>query len=501
MNKRKREETKQNDNQGSRAIKMFIKAMESRKDRIQAQITFQDGPSGLAVVTAKYRDSGESCTDIICWWIHQLTNPEHGVEQTKCSEAAYSKLPMYLPESFNSIDKDGHLFVIEKIINDMYDAYTTGKTDSGLAIEALSTIYKKFAYKHPLEGLVDIILEHVDAKEGDLIFYHSFHGNASAKLPTFVEHIDFMPVESTPETEQVLQSLYAERIKHAFPTNSGSGNSTALENEYYNTILSKMPPMPDSELSQFVLGGKPWSTATNSLHTDLLKHGNPQYVIFPESGKPEEISYTVPWADLAKNLRRKVLKEGYAIVNPATVFSKHEYLEDYYICVRNAKREFEKFFNWAMFGRYGYDYHLPFDNRADPNWDMIRSAADCERITGNSKILNIGVKNGDVWEHRSTAQFGNGNVTISCGMGNATNFVRGLHWLHLSCHPFVVACIQALYNHRFVINCGERGRVKCGTGKDKDDKIPSANLMKLHTDTKCLDPSNDLPKEVFKFSF
>jgi hypothetical protein len=306
-------------------------------------------------------------------------------------------------------------------------------------------------------------LTHIYAKRSDLVFYHGFHFNVSTSQPAIVMHLDYLPIDPTPSTNRVLQEVYEERAKESIPVNAGTGNRTDIEKEYYK--VKGMPPMPEDDLAQTVLGNKSWQWFDEN-HKDFFAD-----------------KWGVANSQKFVNFRKQLYEQGYVVIHPSDVWDYHPDAMSYYEVADCALFEFADFFNYAMFGRLGREEKIKFDDRGDKMWDILSSTKKCEEIMGDKHFMNIAKKDEDgKWQHSKTAQGGQTNVAISHGMGQATNFVRGEYALQLSCHRFVVEAFQQLYQHRYLHNCCERWRVKCGVSDLKADIFPKYNLMPIHID-------------------
>lgn len=453
------------DGTSATGVEALKSKMIERANRIQGQITFQDGPTGLGLVVGVYRD-GTHCTNVISAWLCAIMHPVDGLPDYKATQREYDAIPMYAHKRLvaKTSHKNSKQIRLQDELELIYNIGDECAKKERPLIEKLHPHHARLVSKYwkgdmVLKSPPFVFLKHVCAPRGAMVFYHGFHFNVSCAEPKVVMHLDYLPFEPTLEAAQVLSKVYEERSVKSIANNRGRSNYCDLENEYYG--ITGMPGLPVSPLAETVLGGKSWNSfmASHPLYLGVISHSD---------------------------LKRKQLHEqGYLVVDPEVEWADDSNLESYRLYVKEALAEFERFFNWVLFKRLGRSEHLSFENRGDKLWDIMRSQEECEKQMGNKHFLNLATKNQDgVWVHDPVTRGGAGCVTKSSGMGHATNFMRGYAMNCLSCHPYVVMTFQKLYDHIAVHNCAERWRVKCGTGDPASDKVPRDNIMPIHIDIK-----------------
>ena len=90
-------------------VDLLREQMMNRSNRIQGQIAFQDGPTGLGMIVAKY-PNGVWCTNTINGWICALIHPTDGLSQYRVSQKAYNELPMHVsPKLVARTGKGSHI--------------------------------------------------------------------------------------------------------------------------------------------------------------------------------------------------------------------------------------------------------------------------------------------------------------------------------------------------------------------------------------------------------
>ena len=447
------------DEAGGDAIERLRDILDRRvsyKQRVQGQVAMQDGPTGLGVLYAE-TGGGHACTYLIEPWIHLISHPVHGLEGYRLSMKAYTSIPFFVSKKLWRRPRyDEPAIYLEVLIN----RWISTSPDELSEEERTFFLRWRDEYELPTckECHVKIEIRHVEAKKGDIVLYRTFHCNASTKDVACVHHLDYVPYEPTEENLALFRQVYEQRKKKSHSVGQGSGNKPTIENEYYEEcgVNGEPLPMPTHPVARAALGRDSWEGVYKSTF-------NPFSAIIPSDKKRLETA-------------------GHLVITPREYYRNYE---QWYTLVDEALEEFEDFFNYALFGRLGIeDKRLSFDNRRDPLWTILRGEAECLKLLGDRKFLNIAKKDKGEWRHAGTAQGGQSNVTKMCGMGAATNFYRGAASLKLSSHFFVASIFQCLYGTVHVHNCCERWRVKAGTGIIRDNEFPRSNVMPFHSDTR-----------------
>lgn len=451
-------------------IDILREKMLSRTNRIQGQITFQNGYTGLGMLVGQYGDK-TYCTWAISAWLCAIIHPEHGLSKYKVPMKHYNSIPMYAPAPLMARLNKGPNVQLQTELSIIYHVMTD--PESLLAKqypEHVKLAQQYWSGEMILKEAPKVFVSHVCACYGAMVFYHGFHFNVSCHDPTIVMHLDYLPFAPSQEADQVLEKVFNERSCKSYNIHPGKSNEPIVENELYNA--TKLPPLPNDELSETALGKRSWREYIKS---------HPKYL-------PELWNHNL--TACLKEHRQELYDRGYTVFHPKFYWTIDDRTVDYNILVDRALKEFEGFFNYALFERVGRSERLSFDDRSDKLWSILRGQKECEAIIGNKHFMNLATKCDDgKWHHPIITQGGNGNVTIMCGMGHATNFYRGEHSLRLSCHEFVITVFQHLYNHVSVHNCCERWRVKCGVdkpdaGNHNVDHHPKYNMMPIHIDIK-----------------
>ena len=461
-------------------VEILRAKMLSREERIQGQIAFQDGPTGLGVLVGEY-DDGTFCTHVVNAWLCVIAHPTEGIPEYQVSQNDYDAIPMYAPLKLMAREKNKPNVHLQKVLellcavaNDMATEIDPLRARVNPNYARLVNKYWRgdLMFKHPPR----VYISHVVAPFGAMVFYRAFHFNVSCDKVKVVKHLDVLPFKQSSEADSVLKRVYDVRSAKAIGMHPGRSNQCDIENEYY--ARNGLPEMPKDPLSETVLGKKSW---------DSFLAGNPAY--------PTELQ-----KDTRFEKHRKLLHErGYVVIHPEEVWKDDPRLSSYRRLTKEALGEFEAFFNYALFERIGRPERLHFDKPDDPLWTILRGHKECENLMGNKHFLNLATKDSDgKWTHAPMARGGTGYVTKNSGMGHATNFVRGYYALCLSTHPFVVTAFQKLYDHLAIHYCCDRWRVKCGVGESDADIIPRYNIMPIHIDTKPIS-SCTMRKQIISF--
>lgn len=455
--------------------------MLSREERIQGQIAFQNGPTGLGVLVGEYSD-GTFCTNVVNAWLNIIVHPTEGIPEHRLSQKEYDAIPMYAPvklmarEKFKSnVALQKELALLCDVANDMLAE--PNPLRARVNPHHARLINKYWAGNMMFKEAPKVYITHVVAPFGAIVLYRAYHFNVSCDDVKVVKHLDFLPFQHCGWADAVLKRVYDERSAKAIGMHPGPSNYCDVENEYH-AKNGGMPPMPDDALADTVLGKKSW---------EYFLGIEPKYI--------ERLSKDTRLDKFRMQLHTK----GYVVIDPEEVWKGDPKLESYRTLAKAALKEFEAFFNYALFERVGRSERLSFSDPDDPLWTILQGHKQCEALMGNKHFLNLATKDASgKWTHAQMARGGTGYVTKNSGMGHATNFVRGHKALSLSTHPFVVSVFQKMYGHIALHYCCDRWRVKCASGMFDSDVFPRYNMMPIHIDTRPI-ASCDLRTQLASF--
>ena len=453
-------------------ISKIMKERTGYEERVQSQVALHDDTTGLCVTTSFYVTKDKKikyCFKTVYSWVWLLCHPEEGHPDYKISKTQWNKIPMVANKALFKRDRVKQRIKLEEILKDLIK----GDDCKDKHLRALLDKYgDNPEFKLPNKDEIRIFsvdFINVNASKGDLIFYKSFHANASQSLPSFVQHIDYLPHSLVSENcRELLSQRYKEFKRCSQTLGAGSGRQPKIEEEYYEKKYPlKYPRLPNDSYTNASLGK----------------------ITFDSIPRRDVYEKDI----ISENDKTMLEQKGYLVIKMEKVLDTKEY-KQWMNLVDNAITSISDFFNYAILERNGItNKRFNFSNRYDKVWDALTGENECAKIFGEQfkKILYISKKSKDGKGRTfcGTAQGGNGMVTKSFGMGHATNLYRNPKVLKLTCSKFVVRCFQILYGQTEVHNCTDRFRVKCGTGNPLDDKKPRTNIMPIHEDRlapKCL---------------
>lgn len=511
-------------------LKRRMESRRSHLERVQAQIPFQDGKTGLYTMRVTSKNNVDPrCLRKVEKFIRAASHPTHGLHTDKLdfrvSEKAYNKIPFNIPASMlksDGIANGKELFLQNALIYMIkLKRYADevqyilgrkrkrGEVCAGFSEQNRFSLYQltamwsyelpekvwffgpigdaaadrlnEFLNYHKLElpnEEVRVQFVPVTAERGSIVLYTTYHGNLQTENTALVMHGDYLPYKKDAQTRQWLTDLYQIRQDAEVTGGSGSGNSPVLANEWHKSSDARAIRLPDDPHSAYALGKEEFPGDYSDVLMEFVNH------LWSAKYRDELERNGVVVIPVIDELETQIEALG-----DADSEKKRELvclLEEWKERVNGAETEFEDFFNYCLFGRYGLDSKLSFKSRDSDLWNILSGKADCERLMKDKNFLNLAKKDGDgVWKHSGTAQGGQSLVTIQCGMGLATNLYQGYHSLRLWCHPMACLLFKQVYGAEDVLNCCERWRVKVGTGKPTPCivNIRQRGVMPPHCDT------------------
>ena len=414
--------------------------------RVQGQVNYQDGNSGLYVMTAYIVNENlkrEYIFDKIYPWVWIIAQKH---EKYRCKEEKLKTFPIHLQPALYKRKKPTTPIFLSELLNNI--ATSSDPEDK--------RVYNFYKDKYPLPSIpftVDLV--HANSNRGDLIFYKSFHGNVSSSRPSIVQHLDYV------KHEFFNDGNHPELVKQRFESFSACPHTIAhdyelkLEPEYkLKKNGSTAVTIPSHDIARALMGEKSW---------DDINDDCPQILTSKDKQTLHKQGF------LAVDLGKKLTPEA------------HEQWMKY---VDNAHREFIECVNYCIFERVNSPLRLPLDT-SHKLYNIFKGGKDSAAQTGNTHILYLSdVKDGERVYRKNPLYGANMLISKNAGMGKATRLFGGTHQLELSNHPIVFSCYKTLYGTKYLHNCSEQGRIKCGTGNKKHDILPqkAANMMQCHED-------------------
>lgn len=430
-----------------------ILAARNGNDRTQALISFapDDSQCGNYVLEAYTNVNGvkKGKTQKVHNIIHLLTHPNAGHRDYKSTSTNYNNIPFNVPKALWK--SRGGTLVLQHVITQWQKKEFTDKE-----LERVYNQYKDDSLFDLGESRVWVQLKMIRANFGDLVFFKTFHGNASSAAPRLALIIDYVPdyyldrvlprYTKRLTTKQLTDGVRTILEKKSVSFGTGTGRSPYLEEEYLKLIQKETVTVPDT--------------------TRIICDTN---VITDEDVQTLD-------------------EFGSVVISMRDRLGTAEHTEWLKLC-KEAMDEFSGFFNYSVFGRVGLSKAFDFKNWDDDLWKVLSGRSYAEKILG-SRYKYIANRSQTDWKtgetkFSKTAQGGQALVTLLYGMGLATNACRLPAQLKLNSSDIIINAFKRMYSTDTVYNCYDRWRLKPGHYKGCLGSKPLYNVMPLHDDRTC----------------